>query len=76
MRTTRSTPDAPKWWMVDVQLVRETARLIGLHDIRGAAVAGSGLEGMALLQRGQRLSVQPVTEQQWRAVLALEAAPR
>lgn len=67
-----SRPERPKWWMVDVGFVRTFARLIPLDELR----ATPELEGMALLRRGQRLSVQPVTAEQWAVIVKIaDAAP-
>jgi predicted RNA-binding protein with PUA-like domain len=60
----RSTPDKPVWFMPDVRFVERFPRMITLAELR----ATPGLEGMALLQRGQRLSVQPVSEEEWNIV--------
>jgi predicted RNA-binding protein with PUA-like domain len=63
----RSTPEKPLWFMPDVRFVEKFARMITLAELR----ATSGLEGMALVQRGQRLSVQPVTVEEWRVINAI-----
>ena len=65
----KSTLDAPRWASVLVAYVRHTLRPIGLERLRAAA---GSLEGFALLNRGNRLSVLPVTATQWQAVLTLE----
>lgn len=62
----KSTPQAPRWMNVDVKLVRKT-RLLPLAAMREA----KALATMRLLQRGNRLSITPVTAAEWRAVLAL-----
>ena len=62
----KSTPDAPRWLHVDVRLVRKT-RLLSLAEMRSAAALAS----MRVLERGNRLSITPVTAGEWRAVLAL-----
>ncbi len=62
-----SKPDHPRWWMVDVAFVRKFDALITLDTLREQ----SALAGMPLLRRGQRLSVQPVTAGQWKAILKL-----
>ncbi|GFR43569.1 hypothetical protein Agub_g4664, partial [Astrephomene gubernaculifera] len=68
----RSSPSAPKWWMVDVQLVRRLARPVPLADIRAeAARRGGPLADMVLINRS-RLSVQPVTHEQWERILQME----
>jgi predicted RNA-binding protein with PUA-like domain len=63
-----SKRDAPTWYVVDVRLVRKLARIITLEELR----AQRALAQMQLLKRGNRLSVMPVSEREWRAVLALE----
>jgi predicted RNA-binding protein with PUA-like domain len=63
----RAKPDKPIWMMVDVGFVEQFARPVTLAEMR----AEPRLTGMALLKRGQRLSVQPVTTQEWGIVLEL-----
>lgn len=64
----RSTPDKPYWYMVDVRLKRELAQAITLATLKQQ----KALAGMRLLARGNRLSVMPVSEAEWRTILALE----
>lgn len=64
----KSTPSAPRWWHVDVRLVRKT-RLLSLRSMRDAP----SLSTLWVLRRGNRLSITPVTPEQWRAVLKLLA---
>jgi predicted RNA-binding protein with PUA-like domain len=59
-----SKRDDPKWWCVDVAFVRAYPRLIPLEELR----AIPALAFMPLLRRGQRLSVQPVTPQEWELI--------
>lgn len=66
----RSTPDAPRWYTLDVQLLRRLQRVITLQELR--AHAAGKLHGLALLAPGSRLSVLPVTAAQWRFIVALE----
>jgi predicted RNA-binding protein with PUA-like domain len=61
----KATRDAPRWVHVDVKLVRKT-RLLALADMR----AMPALAGMRLLQRGNRLSITPVSAAEWRAIVA------
>ena len=61
-----STPDAPRWFGVDVKLEKIFKRLIPLDELKGLPA----LAKMVLLQRS-RLSVQPVTEAEWRAIVKL-----
>ena len=63
----RSKPDNPAWLMVDVQFVRKLPRVITLVDLKAQAA----LEGMRLLQKGNRLSILPVSEEEWNLILAL-----
>jgi predicted RNA-binding protein with PUA-like domain len=63
----RSNPEAPRWFMPDVRFVQRFDRIITLAELR----ASPGLEAMTLLQRGMRLSVQPVTDDEWRIICAL-----
>ena len=56
--------------MVDVGFVRRFNALITLDELRSMPA----LEGMPLLQRGQRLSVQPVSADQWAAILRVADA--
>lgn len=63
----RAKPDKPIWMMVDVAFVEAFARPVTLARMR----AEPRLTGMALLRRGQRLSVQPVMPHEWKIVLEL-----
>jgi predicted RNA-binding protein with PUA-like domain len=60
----KSKADDPRWSLVEIEFVRKLDRLLAMDELR----AMPELEDMALLQRGQRLSVQPVTPAQWRAI--------
>ena len=62
----KSAPDAPRWVHVDVKLVRKT-RLLPLAEMREAPTLAS----LLMLKRGNRLSITPVTPEEWRAVLKL-----
>lgn len=55
-----SKPDQPRWWLRDVQALQKT-RLIGLPELRAAPE----LAEMRVLQRGNRLSITPVSEAHW-----------
>ena len=66
-----SKRDDPKWWCVDVAFVRKLPRLVTLAEMR----ATPALAYMPLLRRGQRLSVQPVTPDEWETILAMAADP-
>jgi predicted RNA-binding protein with PUA-like domain len=66
-----SDPSAPRWYMVDVQLVRRFAQPVTLEALRRHA--DGKLKDMLILRRGNRLSVTPVTEGEWKFVNALAA---
>ncbi len=53
----KSKKDAPTWYMVDIQLERKFAQPLTLPELK----AEKRLEGMELVRRGSRLSVQPVS---------------
>ena len=59
----KSTRDDPRWWNVDVKLVRKT-RLLSLAQMRAAPA----LSTMITLRKGNRLSITPVTSAEWKAV--------
>ena len=63
----KSPPDNPRWFCVDVQLDKEFATPVTLPELRET----DGLEEMALLEKGQRLSVQPVRPEEWKIVTAM-----
>lgn len=63
----KQTPENPIWMMVDIKFVRKLKKPIAISQLR----ATKGLEKMVLLQRGSRLSVQPVTDQEWKIVSKL-----
>ena len=61
----KSRPERPRWYLVDVKLVRKT-RLLPLSEMREAPE----LATMRTLRRGNRLSITPVTPEEWNAVHA------
>lgn len=60
--------DNPRWYMVDVKFKRKFGRTISLNELK----EHKPLADMALLRRGNRLSVMPVTKKQWDYILKLE----
>jgi predicted RNA-binding protein with PUA-like domain len=58
--------EAPRWILVDVRVLRKTAPLT-LSEMRTLR----SLTAMRVLQKGNRLSITPVTAAQWRAVVRL-----
>ncbi|MBL1262240.1 EVE domain-containing protein [Candidatus Methylomicrobium oryzae] len=63
----KSTPDNPRWFMVDVRYVRHLPRTITLKELKER----SELADLALVRRGNRLSIMPVAKEQWDFVLSL-----
>ena len=64
-----SKPEEPRWWLVDVGFRRKFKRVVSLDELRAQAEA---LGDFALLRRGNRLSVLPVTAAQYKHILSLE----
>lgn len=62
----KSTPEKPRWQAVDLAYVRTLPHLLPLDTIK----AMPGLDGFPLIKRGNRLSVMPVTDEQWHILLA------
>jgi predicted RNA-binding protein with PUA-like domain len=63
----KSKADAPTWMQVDVKAVEKLKRPLPLAELRQT----KGLEKMVLLQKGSRLSVQPVSPAEWDIIYAL-----
>ncbi len=64
----KSDPDNPRWYHVDVGFVRRLRRTIPLTELK----ARPELADMPLVRKGNRLSVMPVTPEQWAFILSLE----
>lgn len=64
----KSDPDDPRWFLVDVKLVRKLKRTIPLKELK----QHDAIADMVLLRRGNRLSVMPVSESDWDYILGLE----
>lgn len=62
----KSTPENPRWMLVDVKAIRKT-RVLSLAEMR----ANEDLATMVVLQKGSRLSITPVTASEWETVLKL-----
>lgn len=68
----KSDPDAPRWWLVDVEFVEKFAKIVSLDALK--AGAEDELDGMLVVRKGQRLSVQPVDKPHFAAVLRMAKA--
>lgn len=63
----KSTLDAPRWTAVDVEFVQRWSELISLQQLK----ALPELADLALVKKGNRLSLMPMTDAEWQAVLRL-----
>ncbi|HEX9653245.1 MAG TPA: EVE domain-containing protein [bacterium] len=59
-----STPDNPRWYMVDIKWKQSFKRLVPLQEIKQTPA----LQNMKLVQKGMRLSVQPVTREEFEKI--------
>ncbi|SEG72146.1 EVE domain-containing protein [Vibrio hangzhouensis] len=62
----KSDPDNPRWLMVDIEFVEKFKRVLPLSVLKTMPE----LEAMPLVKRGNRLSVMPVSESEWQAILS------
>ena len=63
----KSNPDNPAWLMFDVQAVQEFDKPVAMEELK----SHSALRDMALLKKGNRMSVQRVTEKEWKYIVSL-----
>jgi predicted RNA-binding protein with PUA-like domain len=63
----KSTPENPRWYMVEVKLVEKFPRFITLDEIK----RHPKLESMLINRKGNRLSITSVTAGEWKAILSL-----
>jgi predicted RNA-binding protein with PUA-like domain len=63
----KATVEAPRWFCPDLKFVRKLPRQLTLEELRGS----SALNGLALLQRGTRLSVVPVSGRHFELIMAM-----
>lgn len=66
---TASSEEKPRWFRVDVKFTKKFPRILSLHEIK----AHSLLKHMKIAQKGNRLSITPVTKKEWQTILALVA---
>ena len=64
----KSDPENPRWLMVDVRFLRHLDRMITLGELRQQ----KQIADMKLLQRGNRLSVLPLSKKEWQYILDME----
>jgi predicted RNA-binding protein with PUA-like domain len=63
----KASTDNPRWYRVDVKFEKAFSQIISLHELK----QHPELEGMAVLARGSRLSITPVSNAQWDYILSL-----
>jgi predicted RNA-binding protein with PUA-like domain len=63
----KSTTENPRWYMVDVKLVKKFPRLITLAEIKHHPK----LQKMLITRKGNRLSITPVTSEEWNIIAGL-----
>jgi len=67
----KATLDGPRWFMVEVEFVKKLDSVITLSALK----AEKSLEKMPLVQKGSRLSINPVTESEYKTILNLANGP-
>ncbi len=67
----KSTPNNPIWFMVDIRADKEFARPVTLKEVKG----NPRLQDMLLARRGIRLSIQPVSKEEWEEIIDLGTRP-
>jgi predicted RNA-binding protein with PUA-like domain len=63
----KSTEDRPLWYMVDVKFKQKFPQKIPLDELK----TNPRLHDMLILRKGNRLSITPVTEAQWKAIIKM-----
>jgi predicted RNA-binding protein with PUA-like domain len=63
----KSTPENPRWIMVDVKFKKKLKKTVTLQEIK----AQKKLADMRLVQRGNRLSILPVSSSEWNFILKM-----
>ena len=64
----KSDPSHPRWMMVDVRYVKTLSRVISLKELKAYPELGD----LALVRRGNRLSIMQVSSPQWDFIIGLE----
>lgn len=61
----KSSKEKPIWFMVDVKFIKKFEKVISLNDLRST----ENIEDMMVLRKGSRLSIQPVTENEFNQIM-------
>ena len=65
----KSTPDNPRWFMVDIRFQEKFKHPISLDDLKQQPA----LENMRLVQKGNRLSVMPIEPDEWEYIMQMKS---
>jgi predicted RNA-binding protein with PUA-like domain len=60
----KSTVDNPRWFMVNVKFIKKFDRIISLDELKQHPL----LENMVVTRRGSRLSITPVSKEEWKII--------
>tara|TARA_B100000945_G_C20063381_1_gene449111 strand:- start:74 stop:520 length:447 start_codon:yes stop_codon:yes gene_type:complete len=63
----KSTPENPRWMMVDIEAVEKLENIVTLEELK----SNENLDGMLVIKKGQRLSIQPVEKEHYLEVVAM-----
>lgn len=63
----KSDPKNPTWYSVDIKHVKTFSKTISLSELKSMPE----LRNMVLLQKGSRLSIQPVSESEWKEIMEI-----
>lgn len=66
----KTNPEKPQWYMVDVKFVEKFPQLISLDQLK----QNTKLHHMQVLRRGNRLSITPVSKEEWNVILKIATA--
>jgi len=60
----KSDKDKPRWFLVDVSFQKKFPQILSLAELK----QNPALKDMQLLKRGNRLSIMPITQQEWQSI--------
>lgn len=63
----KATKDVPRWFLVDVTFQKDLKKLVSLEELKKIPE----LSKMRLLQKGNRLSILPVTQEEFETIVEL-----
>lgn len=63
----KSNPEKPVWYSVDINHLKTLGKPLSLAELK----SNHRLKNMVLLQKGSRLSVQPVSENEWKEIMRM-----